>query len=327
MINKAKTQFNAIRSKLQQGFKTKLPLVFVHSDTDLSRIKTKTNFILSPSFYWCKKETLAIKSTYKAKKLAQSIFFSNLPSGDFSYKVFKQDESFLFFAYDANKIYQSLLNQGLKDEFLGRIYFAQSLIKTSIPVKISENFVLMDKAGIIFVAPIALAKQTTTLSALGIEASSDYIHLRRRIALRMPKVSKVRAQNSSVVLVAALLGFWIISNITLAFLDLASISRYEEKTQKLFAQYKLPKTSFELDALRKKYEKIASKQEAIRKLVTRISSYYTTNDKHFVRISFSKNKLQAHFVDDGASKATLSKAFHDAKITQKEQGFVLEFEL
>lgn len=303
----------------------KHPLTFVHTDTDLSRIDTKTDLILSPSFYWCKKENLAIKSTYKAKKLAQSIFFSSLPEGNFTYRVFKSDDDFYFFAYDANKIYASLLSQGLKEEFLSRIYFAQTLIKSDIPVKISKDFVLTFQDDIAFVAPISYAKQTTTLNSLSIVPSRNYVRIKKRL---MPRIS---TQNKTLPFAAGLISIWIICTLIPIFSDLGTIGDYEKKTNALFATHKLPQTSFELNAILKKYEKISQKQDAIRSTIAKISNYYATSDNHFTHIWMKKNIIYAQFVCNKERmdilRKSLQETFKDAKITQTSESFNLEFKL
>jgi hypothetical protein len=92
------------------------------------------DIMLSPQFYTIKREKLNIKYRYQAKKLAQSILENLLPADhNYSYYTFKDEDEWVFIAYDIEKIIHFLKPKGVEAQDVSRLYFAEQVAKKFTP--------------------------------------------------------------------------------------------------------------------------------------------------------------------------------------------------
>lgn len=302
---------------LDFNFKSKSrPTIFVHTDTDLSGVREKKDIILSPAYYWCKKEELEITSLRKAKKLSESIFFSNLPDGEYKYLTVKKDGDFLFFAYNEKYILDTLKKQGLQEEFFGDIYFAQNEIDGKRAVKINENTALITKDSMVLTIPLIYTQDYVDFSSLKINLSNNYIKLKLNV------IGKER--DEKIYLVASIfLGLWLVSEVASSFLLNSTLQDIDLKKREVPSKYKLPTTSFQLEAIEKKYAKIEKKQRRIREVLTEISSFDTNEKAYFQEVELEKNSIKAIFFTEKSSEKTkvladLKKSFKGANFVEKD---------
>ena len=125
------------------------------------------NLMLSPQFYILKKVTLPVKYAFQAKKVATSMFDGLLDSSaQYEYLVYKEDDIWVFIAYDLEEISQFLLTKGFKPEQIGKIFFAQEALSSFVaPVFIGKKDALVSIDDSITLIPqIALSHSSDTLA-------------------------------------------------------------------------------------------------------------------------------------------------------------------
>jgi len=78
-------------------------------------LRETVNVMVTPQFYTLKKEALPVKYAYQAKKIAPSLFDGLLEEdGNYEYMVSKEEEDWVFIAYDIKKITDFLALKGIK---------------------------------------------------------------------------------------------------------------------------------------------------------------------------------------------------------------------
>lgn len=113
------------------------------------------NIMVTPQFYTIKREELPVKYAYQAKRIAPSLFdglVENLL--DQKYFVTKENETWVFIAYDENKIKAFLESKGIKGLQVSKMYFAeQALDAFTAPVLLGESEALVNLHGTMTVVP------------------------------------------------------------------------------------------------------------------------------------------------------------------------------
>ena len=144
------------------------PLILIHSQMEyLSGISSKgVDIMLTPQFYTIKRESLPVKYAYEAKRIAPSLLEGLLENTqDYQYFVQKEEDDWLFIAYDIEKIKAFLINRGLALTSISKMYFAeQSSALFKAPVLLGDNDALVNIDGTITVIPqIVLPEDETPI--------------------------------------------------------------------------------------------------------------------------------------------------------------------
>lgn len=107
-------------------------------------LDSSIDIILTPQFYRFIREELDFKFTYQAKQIAGSLFDDYLEDSDeYQYYVYKDDNTWCFFAYNINKIGTFLESVGIDKSRISKIYFIQQLIgQIEIPTLIDDRTLL-----------------------------------------------------------------------------------------------------------------------------------------------------------------------------------------
>ncbi|RUM67110.1 MAG: hypothetical protein DSZ06_01960 [Sulfurospirillum sp.] len=132
-------------------------LLLIH--TDMKRISREytdgVNIMLTPQFYTIKREEIPVKYGYQAKRIAPSLFEGLLEEQD-AYKYFavKEDQNWLFIAYNPEEIKAVLEQKGILAEQVSKIYFAEQVVeKFNRPVLLGEQEALVNLGGTMTVVP------------------------------------------------------------------------------------------------------------------------------------------------------------------------------
>jgi len=132
-------------------------LLLVH--TDMKQISREypdgVNIMLTPQFYTIKREEIPVKYGYQAKRIAPSLF-EGLLDGQENYKYFaiKEDEKWLFIAYNPHDIKDILEQKGIEAEHVSKIYFAEQVAeKFHRPVLLGEKEALVNLDGTMTIVP------------------------------------------------------------------------------------------------------------------------------------------------------------------------------
>ena len=125
------------------------------------------NVMLPPQFYTLKREALPLRYAYQAKKIAPSLFDGLLEEGKhYDYLVWKEDEEWVFLAYELEMITTFLKSKGFTLENVAKIFFIQQAVnKFDKPLFIGESEALVSLDGTIAVIPRgALTKEESSLT-------------------------------------------------------------------------------------------------------------------------------------------------------------------
>jgi len=142
-------------------------LLLAYSGMEEHSLSHSVNIMLTPQFYTLKKEKLPLKYLYQAKKIAPSLFDGFLEDAQkYEYFVYKEEEEWIFIAYDPQAISNFLLSKGIKPEQVAKIFFAQqdSSFFTA-PVLLGEKEALVSLNNTVVVIPrSAMQENSGTLS-------------------------------------------------------------------------------------------------------------------------------------------------------------------
>ena len=136
--------------------KTKKDLVLVYPTMDNMELKENVDIMLSPQFYTLKKETLRVKYAHQAKKIATSLFDGLLEEErNYQYTVFKEDEQWVFIAYDQKEIRAFLRSKGILETQVEKVYFAQeALASFTYPMALGSKETLVVLENTVVVMPL-----------------------------------------------------------------------------------------------------------------------------------------------------------------------------
>ncbi len=100
-------------------------ILLSNSATTLRFEGESVDIMLSPSLYTLKREALEIGYHYQAKKLAPSVLDELLEAGEYQYIVFKDEQGWVFVAYQTHKIVEALHKCGIDPMRVENLYVAQ----------------------------------------------------------------------------------------------------------------------------------------------------------------------------------------------------------
>jgi len=132
-------------------------LILIYKDMNsVSSIPANgVNIMLTPQFYTIKREELPVKYAYQAKGVAPSLFDGLLEDvQNHKYFVIKEENSWLFIAYDVKKIKIFLEQKGIAIAQVSKVYFAEQVADLfTAPMLIGEKEALVNLNGTITVLP------------------------------------------------------------------------------------------------------------------------------------------------------------------------------
>ena len=243
-------------------------LILAYPSMEQVSLSKSVNVMLPPQFYTVKKEELPLRYTYQAKKIAPSLFEGLLEEGKvYDYMVYKEDEKWVFLAYDLEKITAFLESKGFRLENIGKIFFAQqSNQRFEKPMLLGENEALISLNDMITVVP---------RGALG-EESKDHQKLDNSFTPKKGVVlqgnyGSVLSKKQTVLLAAAFS--------LLAIIFFVEGSRYggnaqegEAKMQELLEAYPSLQSKYTRESIVNKYKTIDQLERKKRELVKAVSS-------------------------------------------------------
>ena len=120
-------------------------LLLVHSAMQNVTLSDDVNVMLTPQFYTLKKEALPVSYAYQAKRIAPSLFDGLLEEGrKYDYMVWREEEEWVFLAYDLEMIRSFLERKGFALEHVSKLFFAQQSVGLlDKPLVVGENSALV----------------------------------------------------------------------------------------------------------------------------------------------------------------------------------------
>ena len=132
-------------------------LMLIYKDmSSISSMPTNgVNIMLTPQFYTIKREELPVKYAYQAKRIAPSLFDGLLEDvQNYKYFVVKEEDSWLFIAYDVEQIKTFLEQKGIEIAQVSKVYFSEQVADLfTAPVLLGEKEALVNLNGTITVLP------------------------------------------------------------------------------------------------------------------------------------------------------------------------------
>lgn len=271
-------------SKFKQAAET------VVLDTDVTlrtAADTKYNIILSPSLYWVKRVTLPLKYVHEVKKIAPTLFEENLLDGNYNYFVYKEEETFLVFAYEDSKIIALLSQKGIALQNVAFLSFAQFTFKDlQAPLKITPQKVLVKKEGIVLLLPADWYDDAKPLESYKLTASKPTIHLEQFSHI---------VDSKTLYKVISILGLFIVVLLGEYYYYYKQGEQLETARSELFTSYKLKPTLMQNKAILSHYEKIDAKQKKLREYIS-----------YFLKAPLQKNqKITTIFYSDALLRVTI----------------------
>ncbi len=121
--------------------------------------------MLTPKFYIIKREEIALKYPFQARKLAPSILDEVIGEGPHTYEVFPQGDGWAFVAYDPQEVAAFLESVGGSVDRVRHLYFAeQDREKFVTPVAMNTDEALTLVNDTVTVVPRKFLKQTDPFS-------------------------------------------------------------------------------------------------------------------------------------------------------------------
>lgn len=239
---------------------------------ELKSTEQKINIILSPSFYWVKKISLPLKHVRDVKKLLPSIFEEILPKGNYSYAVYKEEDSFLAFAYEDKKILEFLAKSGISSAHIANICFAQTFFsEADLPLLINKERALVMQDGMVLMVPSSWHKSAKEFY-IDDRAFPEQTVVLEKFNYIVDK-KKIYQIGSILIFIALLLGV----ELFMVQQDRDEILLAKES---LFSKHNLKPTMMQNESMVKKYSALHEKQMEFRsKIGTIINLELAPNEK------------------------------------------------
>jgi len=264
------------------------------------------SLILSPQFYWVKRVKLPVKSEYRAKKLAPSVFEGSLPEGEqyfYDVKYEKDKDSFIVIAYSKEYIYKFIREKMSPKTKIRGIYFAQYELKDlKTCIAIDEDISLGNVDGLLIQVPSAC------------------VHSDDNVRKYLPKVKlsskRIKIENledsgdiGSYIYYFVFLALILVSQLFVYFAYSHDLSKYDILKQSLLVKYNLPKTSFQLNSIKKSLQKEFDEQKTIKNALLKLDKIRLLKDEKYIDIEVQKTSTVVHIKTKQNRENFLTKEF------------------
>ncbi|WP_223899033.1 hypothetical protein [Sulfurovum sp. TSL1] len=241
-------------------------LLLVHPSMKPVSLTEAVNVMLPPQFYTLKKEVLPLRYAYQAKKIAPSLFEGLLEAGDYEYMVWKEDEAWVFLAYDLEKIAAFLESKGFALEHVSKLFFAQQSVDLfETPLLLGEDDALVSLDGMVVVVP---------RGALADEHASSQVFDNRFTPKKGIVLSGAYGSVLSLKQASRLAAIFIL----FALMFFVEGSRYsddsqagEAKMQELLSAYPALQSTYTRESIMTKYKAIDTAERKKREIVKMVS--------------------------------------------------------
>ncbi len=310
------------RPHLDLTFKKPAHTVFVHTETPYDVPgEEQLDLILSPAFYWCKKERVGVKSAHSARKIAQSVFDGNIPEGDYRYFVRKTDEAgvFLFFAYDEDRIVERLEALHIPLPRVRSVRFAQSEFSDeNTPLAISGKTALLVTDGIVSVMPRGFLNDVQPMDLAQRRLSRHTVAIRTYNSLGF-KASRIYTASAVLLLFATLFG--IEKHYYQRALEIETM-----RASTMLQEASLPTTSFQLESIRKNLLKRAGEVKQMKEMMEKSIAIAKGKEIHIESLRMDGKLLDVTFSakDSKSVQARIKKHYPKAKLSQSGESVTME---
>lgn len=308
--------------KFQLTFQKPTRTIFVHTDAPYDiEGEEALDLILSPAFYWCKKERVGVKNNRAAKKIARSVFDGTIPAGEYKYFVTKTEEpgEFLFFAYDEDHIVEQLTRLEIPLARIHSIRFAQSeFADLQNALKVTEKTALILTDGIVSVMPIRFLEETEKMDLSALKLSRHKINIRTYNSMGF-KAARIHTVSAALFLFALL--FMIEKHRYAAALE------YEnERATEMLKEASLPTTTFQLESIKKNLLKRAEEVEELQSFMQSAAAIGEGKEIHIEKLQLDDKSLKVTYnaKDSKTVQARIKQHYPKAKVSQSAESITME---
>jgi hypothetical protein len=306
-------------------FKQKTQTVFLDKNSRVALLDdAKYHIILSPTLYWIKREKLPLKYLHEVKKIAPTLFEEILPEGDYSYYVYKEDESFILFAYEDKKILSLLEEKGILLADIATISFAQSaFIQLQKPVAIGSETILAKKDDIVVVLPAEWYEDVEMLQNIELKPSKHTIKLEQFSYI---------VDKKTLYKLGGIFGVFIVIVAVEYFLYSKELAHLRQESEQVFKEHNLKPTLMQNKAILSHYESTSRRQEKLREYVSYILKAKLSKNQKIDSIGYENKKLRVVFegLRGNALKRVLAPFYKDkakVDIHKKKNQIIVEVAL
>ncbi len=247
------------------------------------------SLILSPQFYWVKRVKLPVKSEFRAKKLAPSIFEGSLPENEeffYDVKYEKDRDTFIVIAYSKKYIFDEIRKKIAPTAKIKGIYFAQhELGDLKTCIAIDEDISLGNVDGLLIQVPSKCIQSE--------ENVRNYLP-KVKLSNKKIKIDSLvdnEADKQLTILYLSIATILVISQLLSYFAYSRDLNKYDSKKESLIRQYNLPRTSFQLQSIKRTLLKRYKEQKSIRDVMTNLDKI-ALNDAKFIDILINKDSAK-----------------------------------
>lgn len=245
----------------------------------------EVDVILSPRYYWAKKEILPVKYAYQAKKYAKSTFEDIIPEGTYNYLAKKDEDGFWLYAYDDSFILDEIEKLGVKSQQIRRVFFAQNELKNvEKPIKINRHEVLINHEDAIIKVPLRMTKESVEFS--------DYFkqHELSNYYVKLNKFSQMVDFKILYTIMFAILALIIFYGIEFYWLGDVK-NDLQTKKDLISKKYKLPSTSLQRKALIRQLDKKMSSQQILREKIHHLFKLSLEPNNYIQSLKYNNQKF------------------------------------
>lgn len=136
-----------------------------------TEILERVDLVLTPHLYVMKQESLPVRFSFEAKRIAPSILEERGAGDGWAYEVVREEEGWLFFAYAPQEILQILQEANVPPEKVGQLFFAQQFKEALTTPKLLDNGeALINLEGTVTLVPGDMVDSADTLQTLEMAA-------------------------------------------------------------------------------------------------------------------------------------------------------------
>lgn len=281
-------------------FNTKPETIFLDTDSKNFTTTQSVNVILSPSLYWVKKVSVALKYVREIQPLLSSLFEEILPAGEYSYFAYKEQEDFFIFAYEDAKILELLQAKGIEASQIHKVYFAQSEfsdMQEAIAIDAQKSMYLKDTMVLL------LPTMATGLSQdLDIQTMSLSTH-----AIRLQQFSHIVSTKTLYTFLAISMLFVSLTLVEYFVLQ-DKQAAYTERTEKLITKHSLKSTMLQNRAILKEERSIHARQTKLREAIASVLAQPLAKKHKLISLELREKSLVLRYkgIKKEEEKAILS---------------------
>jgi len=294
-------------------------IIFIHTNNAYDLGNGRYNIILSPAFYWIKKENVGVGSIFSAKKIASAVFEGEIPENEYKYfaKKTSQKGEYYFFAYNEKEILNKLKTLGVEIKNIKAIYFAQNEFENiSNPILIDKKTAIIQKDGIISLAPANFIKEKLPFNPQAIKLSKFKIPIKTYNSFGL--------ENSHIFTLSAILSILLLALIFENRHYHKILSSLQNKKGNIFKQYSLPTNSYQLNSILHSLQKRDKETNSLKDNINNFTSLAKVSP--LKKLEISKKEIIGIFENknNSALNQKAKRYFKNADFTQKDNEVIIK---